>query len=471
MKTLLTPFLAASTLPLVLMATAVSAQSTSAGAPSLSDFSLYSNTQSLAPQGPKTLDKIVAVVGEDVVLESELDTAVNRIRARAGRRVDQMPPNVLRSQILDQLIITKLQVQRAEERNIQVTDQEIDGGIGRIAQQNNMSMQQLAQAVGADAGMSMEQLRDQVRQELLVSKLRREEVMSKVVVTNDDVDRYLENQSLRSSDERQYHIRQILISLPDDADTASVEAARDRIEALRRQIVDGGASFADVAEAESQGQNAPDGGDLGWLDGSYMPEMFTQVVPAMQPGDVSAVFRGGSGFHLIQLEDVRGGDGLASGQKVMVEEVEASHILLKPNEIRDTQRTRDLARQIRERLDAGDDFAALAREYSDDNATANQGGELGWVQPARFDPATQRQISSLSKGEISPIFQTNEGYELLKVEGRREKDQTREAIRNQARRALGEQKSSEEGELWLRKLRDEAYVDIRLPNYQPTSGS
>ncbi len=334
---------------------------------SLSDFSLLSpsSQQSAMSSGSQTLDKIVAVAGDDVILSSELDNAVAQIRARAGARVNQVPPNVLRSQVLDQLIMTKLQVARAKERNIQISDQEIDQGIARIAQQNNMSMAQFSQAVNADPSMTIAQLREQVSQELMVSTLRREEVMSKVVITDDDVDRYLENQALR--------------------------------------------------------------------DGSQKP--------------------------------------VNNGEKVLVDEIQARHILLKPNEIRDDARTRELARQIEQRLAAGDDFAALAREYSDDNATANQGGELGWVQPARLDPSSRRQIEKLDNGDVSQIFQTGEGYEILKVEDRRQRDQTREAQRNQARMALGEQKSSEEGELWLRKLRDEAYVDIRMPDYQPTSGS
>lgn len=450
---------------LAVVATAANAQ----GMPSLDSFSLSPGLSSSggSASGPQTLDQIVAVVGDGVILESELSSAVARIRARAGQRANQIPPNVLRSQILDRLIMQRLQLQRARQRGIEISDPEIDQGVARIAQQNNMSMPQLVRAVSAD-GMSMDQLRGQVRDELMISKLRSEEVMSKVVVTEDDVDRYLENQSLRVAQDRSYHLRHLLVAVPDDADDATVAAARDRIDSLRARIVDDGDDFASVAEANSEGQNAADGGDMGWIDGAYMPGLFTDVLPGMRPGDVSEVFRGAGGFHIVELEDVRGGDSLGSGEKVMVEEVKARHILLTPNEIRDDQRTRDLARQIRERLDAGDDFAALAREYSDDSATANQGGDLGWVQPSRFAGPTRRQLDSLDAGQTSPIFQSSEGYEILEVEDRRQRDQTREAIRARARQALGEQKSEEEGELWLRKLRDEAYVDIRMQGYQPT---
>ncbi len=472
MRYLLVTGLALAITPLAFISLPAAAQSL--GFPD--DYSLMSRSSDrtdAAPATPsaQTLDEIVAVVGEGVILESELNQAVARIRARAGGRADQMPPNILRSQVLDQLIMQRLQVQRAQERGVEISEQEIDDGIRRIAQQNNMNMQQFTRAVAADS-MTMDQLRAQIREELMVSKLRRQEVMSKVAVSDEDVDRYLENQSLRNAQDREYRIRHILMPIDPGADTATIEATRDQLEALRRQIVDGNADFADVAAAHSKGENALDGGDMGWMEGDYLTRTFRDVVPTLAPGETSEVFRDDRGFHLVQVEDVRGNDSLANQPKVMVEEVQARHILLKPNEIRDNERTRELARQIRERLEAGDDFAALAREYSDDSATANQGGDLGWVQPQqqRLDPVTRRQLEALAPGEVSPVFQAADGYEILKVTDRRERDQTREAARERVRRTLGEQKSVEEGELWLRKLRDEAYVDVRMPGYQSTDG-
>ena len=473
MRYLLATGLALAITPLAFVCLPAAAQSL--GFPD--DYSLMSRSSDRADAAPaqpsaQTLDKIVAVVGDGVILESELDQAVARIRARAGQRADQMPPNILRSQVLDQLIMQRLQIQRAEERGIEVSQQEIDGGIARIAQQNNMDMQQFMRAVAADSSMTMDQLRTQIREELLVSKLRRQEVMSKVSVSDEDVDRYLENQSLRNAQDREYRVRQILLPVVPGADTATIEATRDKLEALRQQIVDGDADFAEVAADYSEGENAAEGGDMGWMEGDYLTRSLRDVVPTLAPGETSEVFRDDQGFHLVQLEDIRGNGALADQPKVMVEELQTRHILLKPNEIRDDERTRELARQIRERLEAGDDFAALAREYSDDSATANQGGDLGWVQPRkqRLDPVTRRQLEALAPGEVSPVFQTNEGYEILKVTDRRERDQTREAARERVRRTLGEQKSVEEGELWLRKLRDEAYVDVRMPGYQRTGG-
>ena len=461
-----------------LLAACLAVAATTAGAqggPSLDDFSLSPGLSSPSTGGgtggAQTLDEIVAVVGDGVVLESELDNAVAQIRARAGQRVNQAPPNVLRSQVLDRIILQRLQMQRAEQRGIQVSDEEIDQGIARIARQNNMDMAQFTRAVAGD-GMSMQQLREQVRNELMISKLRRQEVMSQVVVTDADVDRYLENQSLREAENRSYRLRRLLISVAPDADDAALSAARERIDRLRTRIVDEGADFASVAASQSQGEYAADGGDMGWIAGDALPEALTDVVPGLQRGEISDVFRGPDGFQIVRLEARRGGASAPAEQRVMVDEVKARHILLRPNEIRDDERTRELARQLRERLEAGADFAALARDYSDDSATASQGGDMGWVQPQRLPGASRAQLADLEAGEVSRIFQTGNGYEIVKVEDRRQRDQTREAVRAEARQALGEQKSEEEGQLWLRKLRDEAYVDIRMPGYQstPTAG-
>lgn len=457
-----------------LLAVCLAVAATTAGAQgsqSLDDFSLSPGLSSSSAGdtagGAQTLDEIVAVVGDDVVLESELDDAVAQIRARAGQRVDQAPPNVLRSQVLDRVILQRLQMQRAEQRGIQVSDEEIDQGIARIAQQNNMDMAQFTRAVAGD-GMSMQQLREQVRNELMISKLRRQEVMSQVVVTDTDVDRHLANQSLREAENRSYRVRRLLITVPPDANDETLAAARERIDRLRTRIVDEGADFASVAASQSQGDSAADGGDMGWVAGSALSETLVDVLPRLQTGAVSDVFRGPDGFQIVRLEARRGGGTAPAEQRVMVDEVKARHILLRPNEIRDDERTRELARQLRERIEAGDDFAALARDYSDDNATASQGGDMGWVQPQRLPGASRQQLADVATGEVSRIFQTRSGYEIVKVEDRRQRDQTREAARAEVRRALGEQKSEEEGQLWLRKLRDEAYVDIRMPGYQST---
>ena len=447
-----------------------SAQQLGAGG-GLDSFSL--GGMSSQNQKPQSLDKIVAVVNNDVILESELDAAVAQVKQQNAAQIGQMPRNVLRSQVLDQLIMRQLQIQKANQDGIKVSKAELQQGLSRIAQRNNMNLQQFTQAV-QQSGMSMADLRQHVREEIKISKVRQKEVMGKVSVSDQDVDRYLQNQSLRFSRNHQYHLRQIKLDVTGGSDSTAAGVVRDRLTTLRKQITSGKTSFADAARSVSQGPNAANGGDMGWVSGARLPDSFDSALAGLKPGQVSPVFRGPDGLYLLKLENERGGKNNASDthqKKVMVTEAHIRHIILKPNEIRSDARTRKLAQQIRQRLLAGADFAALARKYSDDTSTARQGGDVGWIPLNRLSPDTRRHIEKLHKGEISHIFQTHDGYEIIKLIARRQRDETQEARRNKAREALGRKRAREKGQLWLRKLRDEAYVDIRMPNYQPTPGT
>lgn len=437
------------------------------GGGGLDSFSLGQPSQQSRPQ---QLDKIVAVVNDDVVLESELQAAVAQLRQHAGNQISGMPSNMLQSQVLNQLIMRKLQIEQAKKDKIQVKPAELKAGIARIAQRNGMSMQQFSQAV-TSSGMDMSALKERIRDEILVSKVRQREVMQKVSISDDDVDRYLQNKNLQFSRNHEYHLREIRVDLSEGTDTTTEGVARDRLSALRKQIVSGQLGFEQAALDNSQADDADDGGDMGWVEGAGLPDAFDAVLANLNSGDLSRVFRGEKGLYLIKLEGERGGNSDSNNQKVMVKEVDVKHIILKPNQIRSDAQTQTLAQQVRQRLVAGDDFSALAKKYSDDKATANQGGDIGWVPTNRLPPDTRRQINSLSKGEISRIFQTQDGYEIIKLVDKRQRDQTKQAERTDARQALGKQRASEEGDLWLRKLRDEAYVDIRLPNYQPPDGA
>lgn len=408
------------------------------------------------------LDGIVAVVGEGVVLESELTAAVERVRGRIqGGRIDE---DVLRSQVLDQLIIMRLQLQRAERAGLQVSDAQINSNIEQLARQNGMTIDQFRAQLAAD-GIEFDVLRERMRQQLLIDELRQREVMRRIVVTQEDIDRYLESEALRVQSNLEYRIRHILIAVSDSASNATVRAAKARIESLRERAL-GGASFADLAIAHSDGQYALQGGDLGWIAGGFLPTLFSEVVPRLESGEVSEVFRGPGGFHLIKLADTRSAAGIALPDgPVMVEEVHLRQILLELNEIRTNQRAKDETERLRERLAAGGDFAQLARELSDNKATANLGGDMGWVRIDSLPPEFAQQLNKLKAGEISPPFKTDQGWHVIMFEGRRERDLTEERKRARVRQILGARKMEEEGELWLRKLRDEAYVEIRMEDY------
>ncbi|RJS94000.1 peptidylprolyl isomerase [Salinisphaera sp. Q1T1-3] len=438
----------------------------------LGSFSLGAPAQNAQPQ---TIDKIVAVVDQDVILQSELDAAVAQFKQQSGGQTDNVPPNVLRSQVLDQLIMRQLQIQQAQKEGIKVTPAELQQGLSRIAQRNNMDLAQFQQAV-TQSGMDLQSVRDRVHDEILISKVRQKDVMQKVGISDADVDRYLQNQALRFSRDHQYHLAEIRLDLPADADSTTAGVARDRLQRLRARITAGDLTFAQAARQVSDAASADNGGDLGWVAGTDVPDSFDAALSDLSDGQISDVFRGDDGLYLLQLEDERGGqaddsDDSSTDNKVMVTEADLQHIVLKPNTIRDEARTRQLAQTIRQRLSAGDDFSALARQYSDDSGTANQGGDVGWIPLNRLAPSTRRQIQDLSAGDVSRVFQSGNSYEIVKVNGKRQRDETQEAKRDKIRQTLGKQRAAEQGNLWLRKLRDEAYVDIRMPDYQPTPGS
>jgi len=420
-----------------------------------------------AAPGTQTLDRVVAVVGQGVILESELDSAVEQIRRRMGRDVANVPEDVLRSQVLDQLILTRLQTQRAEAAGLRVSDNEVRDALERLARQNGMSVEAFQQALRAD-GMDVADLRDRLRDELLISKLRQREIHRRTQVTEEDIDRYLESEKLRVQEDREYRIRHILVAVSDDASEQKLKSARERIEALRRRALDG-ETFSDLAIAHSDGQKALQGGDMGWMSGAYLPTVFSEVVPALQPGEISQVFRSPSGFHLIKLVDERSASRGGEESNV-IEEIKLRHILLQLNEIRDNERAKALATELRNRIEAGAEFSELAREYSDDAGSANQGGELGWVRPAGLPAGFAEKLRELKASEISQPFRTAQGWHIVELQDRRQRDSAQERQREKARQAIARRKIEEETQAWLRQIRDEAYVEIRMDGYRGDSG-
>ncbi|MEQ8798503.1 MAG: peptidylprolyl isomerase [Salinisphaeraceae bacterium] len=411
------------------------------------------------------LDEIVAVVNDGLILESEMEGAVAQVRQRAGAQINNVPDEVVQSQVLEQLILRELQMQRANRAGLSVSDSELNQAIERMAAQNGMTADQFMNSVRAE-GLSVTAMRARLREQILIDKLKQREIAGRVVVTDEDVDRYLESESLRVQENREYRIRHILVSVSENAGQSTIDAARDRINELRERAQEND-SFSELAVAHSDGQNALEGGDLGWLAGGFLPTLFSDVVPRLQPGEISEPFRGPSGFHLIQLADVRRTDGQqTAAEQAVVKEYQARHILLELNEIRNDERAEAEAERLRKRILAGDDFTQLARENSDDTSSANQGGELGWLQAESMSPPFAEQLRSLKPGETSQPFRTDSGWHVLEVQDTRQRDLSQERRRQRARQALGRQKMQEESEIWLRKIRDEAFVDIRLEGYQ-----
>lgn len=411
----------------------------------------------LAPaQAATPIDRILVVVNDGVILQTELDAAMREAGRQIQTRGIAAPDtDLLRAQVLERLILTRIQTQRAESAGIRVDDRELNEVLTNLARQNEMTLAQFADAVRAD-GMDYLLLREQIRQEVMIQRIRAREVDSRVVVTDQDVDMLLANQG--PDPDAEYRLSHILVAVPEGSSAEVRDAARKKAAGLRQRISDG-ENFAEIAIAHSDGQQALQGGDLDWRRAADLPQLFAQAASELTPGKTSNVIEASGGFHIIQLADVRGGP-----ERKTVDETRARHILIQTNAVRSDDQARLVARDLYNRLEAGEDFAVLAKEYSDDPGSKNSGGDLGFQPPGVFAPEFQVRIDQLQPGELSPPFRTQFGWHVAGVIERRTRDTTEETRRARARNAIGNRKSAEEYEIWLRRLRSEAYIEYRLPD-------
>lgn len=407
------------------------------------------------------VDRIVAVVNDSVLLQSELDQAMQSARGQIRSRGVAVPADdILRPQVLERVILTRLQTQRASQAGVRIDDRELNDILNNIAKQNRMTLAQLAESVKSD-GIDFLALREQVRDEVLIARLRQREVESRVAVTEQDVDLYLANQGTNANTE--YHLMHILVSIPDGANSDEREKRRQRADGLLKRLRDG-EDFAQVAISSSDGQQALQGGDLDWRRAADLPSVFASAAAKLKPDEVSDIIETGSGFHLIKLAGTRGGD-----ERLTVLETHSQHILLQNNALRTEDQSRVQAQNLYERIQKGEDFSKLAKEFSDDPGSKNSGGDLGWQAPGVFAPDFQAQLDLLEPGQISPPFHTQFGWHVAKVLERRTRDMTEESRRGRARQAIHERKAAEEYDIWLRRLRDEAYVEYRLGDSAPVA--
>jgi peptidyl-prolyl cis-trans isomerase SurA len=400
------------------------------------------------------LDRIVAVVDEDVVLQSELDRQVSRVTTQYANSPQQLPPrDVLEHQVLERLILQKLQVTRADSSGVKASDAEIDQALTGLAAQNKMDLTQLRAAIQAQ-GMDYEQFRRGVRDELVVQHLRQRVVQSRVQVSDAEVDTVIQNGSMHKG---QLHLGYILISVPDGATPDQIETARKKADETKQQI-DGGMDFAAAAIRYSDAPNALEGGDLGWRNIDELPQAFAQATDAMQDGQVSAPIRGPNGFHIIKMLGKRADAGAQ-----VVTEYNARHILIKVTELVSSEQAEKAAGAARQKVVGGEDFAKVAKELSQDTTTARLGGELGWFAGDAYGTQVGKLIQTMKKGEISQPFQTDAGWHVMQLVDTRSTDKTNDVQRDQAKNMVFQRKAEDEYESFLRQLRSEAYIEIRLP--------
>ena len=398
------------------------------------------------------LDNIVAVVEEDVILRSELDAAtqnvINQIRASNG----EVPPRTqLEERVLNQLVMVELQLQRAEATGIRISDQEIDASMQRLAAQNGISLDQLRVTLESE-GFSYAEFRQDMRDELMTQRLTQRVAASRVDVSETEVDIYLAGQSTRRGE---YRLSHILIGLPEGAGPEAIQAARLKANEVRAEI-EAGADFASAAVKYSDAQDALQGGDLGWRTANQVPTVLDEQIGGMQAGDITQPIRSASGFHIFRVAEFR------DQAPVMVEEYRARHIMIEVNELVSANEAQATIENIHDRVINGEEFEELAKQYSDDSTTANLGGDMGWFAPAQYSPRIQETLASLEDGDTSQPFQTDQGWHIIKRIETRNQDRTDLFERAQAREAIRQRKAKEEIELWLRELRDEAYVELRV---------
>ena len=400
------------------------------------------------------VDYVVAVVNEDVILNSQLEEAVDSIK-RQIRASGNTPPTdtELREQMRERLIMQEIQSQRAAQRGIRIGDEELNQALEGIARQNGMNLREFARALRSE-GVDFLMVREQIRNELLTNSLRQREIDARVSVTDREIDAFLAK-TRKNDQATEYRLEHILIAVPDGSTDDVRAAARAEAEQIRQAVIDG-ASFSQMAISRSDATTALDGGDLGWRTAGALPTLFADEVDDMSVGSVSPVIETGSGYNLIRLADQRGGQAAQ-----LITETRARHILLQPNAIRDEYETRERAAELLEELKGGRDFAEAAREYSDDSGSANQGGDLGWQGPGSFVPEFEQRLANLEANEISEPFETQFGIHIVQLLERRTRDSAEDIARNQARMAIRQRKIAEEYEDWLRRQRAEAYVELR----------
>jgi len=408
-----------------------------------------------APAGQtQSLDRIVAVVNEDVILQSELDNAVRSIQQQYASQPGQLPPmNVLQQQVLDRLILMKLQLQKADDQGVHVSDAQVDQAVAQVAQQNKMSPDQLraeVQRSGEDFGAFRQQLADQ----LTVQQLHQSVVHDQVSVTDSEIDNLLASPSYKAGE---VHLAHIQISIPSGADAAAIQAAATKAEAAINAIK-GGMDFNAAAIRYSDASDALDGGDLGWRRMDEIPPAFADTVANMKPGDVSPALRGPTGFHIIKLI------GQREPSKQIVTEYHARQILLKPSELMTPEQAQQKAQELYEQLTTKHaDFAKLAKDNSKDDTTANLGGDMGWFAKDAWGSAIAQQLAQLKENQVSQPFQTGNGWDILQLLGTRQSDLTTQMERDQARQAIGNRKAEQAYDDFLRDLRANAFINVLVP--------
>jgi peptidyl-prolyl cis-trans isomerase SurA len=398
------------------------------------------------------IDSIVALVDEDVILRSELNLAVAGIVDRVRASGESMPPmNLLEGQVLERLIVRELQVQRALQTGIRISDSDIDDALVRLAQQNNMTIQQMRQVIEGD-GEDFSEFRQNIGEELMTERLRQRIVGGMEPITDTEIDIMLASEDLSGGE---YNVSHIMVGLQEGPTPEQIKAAQEKVDDIHERLVNG-LDFASAAISYSDGSEALEGGLVGWRDLNSVPAFFADAVRDLQPGEFTQPIRSPAGFHILKVNDYR------EQRQVVVKEYHARHIMVEVDQLMTPRLAMDAIIELKGKLDDGEDFEALAKEYSDDVSSANLGGDMGWFPPDAYGDRVAQTLVAMNPGQTSEPFQTQGGWHIIELLDTREMDRTEESIRAEARNKIMTLKAEQEVEKVLRQFRDEAFVEIRL---------
>ena len=404
------------------------------------------------------LDRVVAVVNSEVVTRLDLDEQIKIASQQLKRQGTPLPAaDVLERQLLERLVTAKVLAQTARETGLRVDDTQLQRSIERIAQENKVSPEAFRKMLEGD-GIDFNRFREELRNEILIARLKEREVDSKILITDAEIDNYLKNQQNQGGKDEEYSLSHILVLVPEQASPEQIQTKRVIAEKALEQIK-GGADFRQVSAGVSDAQNALDGGPLGWRPAARLPQIFVDSVKSMKVGDVSPVLRSANGFHIIKLADKRGNDS-----PVIIQQTHARHILIRLNEVVSEAEAKQRLTNLKERIENGTSFVELARLQSED-ASASRGGDLGWLSPGDTVPEFERAMNGLEPGQVSDPVQSPFGWHLIQVVERRNEDMSKERQRVLARQSIRTRKADEAYQEWVRQQRDRAYVELRLEEH------
>jgi peptidyl-prolyl cis-trans isomerase SurA len=414
----------------------------------------HAQTRDIGVHG-EMLDRIAAIVNDGLVLKSELDVQMSTVQKRLQeQRVELPSQSVLQQQVLDRLVLQEIQLQRAKHVGLTVTDEQLNSALQEIAARNKIPFDQLPTALAAQ-GVDYKQYRESMRKELTLSTLRQRDVIAHINVSPHELDQYLARQQNAAAND-EFNVSHILLSLPAAATPQQLEEISHKAQDVAGRAGKG-EDFGQLAIANSNSQTALDGGQLGWRKGTQLPQFILDLVVKMKPGEVSEPVRTPSGYHIVKLNERRSGEAA-----VMINQIHVRHILMKPNELDDDETVRQKLAKLRDRIEKGESFAGIASTASEDPGSAPDGGDLGWSGPGTFVPEFDKAIADLKDNEISEPFKTRYGWHIVQMLGTRSYDSTDDVRRQKAFAAIRESKADEETELWLRRLRDDAFVETKM---------